>query len=207
MSINEITKISTFDIKNKTEKRKKMNMKNRKKMSNGWKKLTISWFFLLLVTGAFCQNITAFSFGTAGNVGDKHTVLTSIISFQNIACISMTSGLPTLLPSNNGMFINYCEVKIPKSDLPLELSASPNPMSANANIRLTTPINIINDEQVLLRIYNSYGNVVNEFTTMLSSLNTGYQLQFTNPMNNGIYFLKATSPITIFKPITLIKQK
>jgi len=184
-----------------------MKMKKREKISKSLKKLTISSFFLLLVTCAFCQNITAFSFGTAGNIGDKKTAFSGIISFQNIACISMASGLPTLLPSNTGMFINYCEVKIPYSDLPLELSASPNPMSTYANIRLTTPINIINDENVLIRIFNSYGNVVNEFTTMLSSLNTGYQLQFTNPMNNGIYFLKATAPTTIFKPITLIKQK
>lgn len=184
-----------------------MNMKTLKNLPKRIKTLIASCIFLLFATGASCQNITAFSFGSIGNTGDKKPGFSGIVSFQNTACISMSSGLPTLMPANTGMFINYCEVQIPRNDLPLELTASPNPMTTYANIRLVDPLRIINDEQVLLRIFNSYGNVVNEFTTMLSNLNMGYQLQFTNPMNNGVYFLKATSPTTIFKPITLIKQK
>ena len=183
-------------------------MKARNKILNSVKVAIASCcLFMLFATTSYSQNITAFSFGSIGNIGDKKPSFSGTINFQNIACISMSSGLPALMPTNKGMFINYCEVQIPISALLLELTASPNPMNTYANIKLAVPLKIINDEQVLIRIFNSYGNVVNEFTTMLSNLNMGYQLQFTNPMNNGIYFLKATSQTSIFKPITLIKQK
>ncbi len=183
-------------------------MKAQKTTINSVKVAMVSCcLFMLFETTTYSQNITAFSFGAIGNIGEKKPGFSGTINFQNIACISMSSGLPALMPGKNGMFINYCEVQIPSSELPLELTASPNPLSTYANIKLAVPLKIVNDEQVLIRIFNSYGNVVNEFTTMLSNLNMGYQMQFTNPMNNGIYFLKATSPTSIFKPITLIKQK
>lgn len=175
-------------------------------MSNKLKILisTTACICFVLVTNA--QNITAYTLGCIGNMGDNTLLYSGSIQLKATDCLSIENGVKAMKISNTGVFKNYCEVEYDKNYM-TTLLASPNPISTFTIIKMTEPLYIETDEKVLIQIFNSNGSIISEFNTSLNTLKKGYLVQLNDQPNNGVYFLKASSPAMTFKPLTLFKQR
>jgi hypothetical protein len=163
---------------------------------------------LLLITisfNSYTQSITSYSFGSIGNTGDQSPRYTGSIDIQGSECFMLTSGVAVLLEKNSGEYVNNCEVNSVLLNT-LSLTANPNPISTFTYIKFTKQHYFQNDEKVFLQLFNQKGYIVQQYTTNLSQLNNGFELQLSNILNNGVYFLKATNSNRIFKTLTLLKQ-
>lgn len=162
--------------------------------------------FMLLSTNIYSQNIRAYSFGSIGNAGGLKSTYSGSIYFQSSACILITNGIKTFQESEDGNFTNYCEAIILKDEL-IPLTANPNPVSTNTFIKFKDIFLIEKEETVLLQLVNARGSIVNEYLTKLSTLNYGYKIQLNDRLQNGVYFLKASTPTKLFKTLRIIKNK
>jgi len=163
-------------------------------------------FSSCIVQTSSAQGIIAYSFGCIGNIGDTNPLFSGSIQIQANECLAIENGVKTMKILNNGIFKNNCEVEYDKNYI-TSLTASPNPITTYTIVKMSEPIFITTDEKVLIQLYNSSGAILNEFTTFLSNLKTGYLVQLTEQSNNGVYFLKASSSAMNFKPLTLLKQR
>lgn len=165
-----------------------------------------SMIFMLISTQTYSQNIRAYSFGSIGNAGGLNSTYSGSIYFQSSACILITNGIKTYLKNEDGKFTNYCEAIILKEEL-ISLIANPNPFSTYTFIKFKEIYLIEKEETVILQLFNARGNIVNEYSTMLSTLNYGYKIQLNDRLQNGVYFLKASTPTKLFKTLRIIKNK
>ena len=175
-------------------------------MKSKFKSLVVIFICCCIVLTTNAQNITAYTLGCIGNMGDNNPLYSGSLQLKASACLSIESGVRTFKVSNNGNFKNYCEVEYDKNYM-TTLTASPNPISTYTIIKMTEPLFIETDEKVLIQIFNSNGSIINEYNTSLDVLQTGYLVQLNDQPNNGVYFLKASTPAMMFKPLTLFKQR
>ena len=169
--------------------------------------ITISTIIIILIASrANSQNIRAYSFGSIGNAGGLKTTYSGSIYFQSSACILITNGIKTFQESEDGSFTNYCEA-ISLKDEPIPLNANPNPISTYTYIKFKDIFLIQKEETVLLQLVNTHGSIVNEYKTNLSMLNYGYKIQLNDRLQNGVYFIKASTPTKLFKTLRIIKNK
>lgn len=168
-------------------------------------KKIIGLFLFSIPLIVFGQSISAFSFGSIGNIGDVNPKFSGAVNIQGVACFELSNGVKTLQEKNTGEYLNHCEAAIAMNDL-LTLTASPNPFQTSTNIKLSQPIYLVNDERVLLQLFNRMGDLVHEYPILLSQLINGSSFQLNVFLKNDLYFLKASSPNRLFKPLSLLKQ-
>jgi hypothetical protein len=167
--------------------------------------LLLVFFVSSISIKSYAQIITAYSFGIIGNLGDKSPQYSNSVDIQGSECFIIASGIKTLFETSKGEYINTCEVDASKINM-LTLNAYPNPISTLTHIKFSKQQYITNDEKVLIQLFNQKGNLVQQSTINLSQLNSGFDFQLDNILNNGVYFLKASNPNKVFKILTLLKQ-
>lgn len=170
------------------------------------KVLITCMLFFLLQNISYAQTISAYSFGSIGNMGDTLRKYSGSVNVQGNACVSIVNGIKTFQEIKYGAFTNYCEATVFKNEL-IALTASPNPISTYTFLKLKEAFLIDIDEPASIQIVDSHGRIIKEFSTTLSLLNYGFKIELNDPSLEGAYFATASSPTKQFKPLTLIKNK